>query len=375
MNREEAIDEKKKLLEGEDSPVLKRCISCYACNVFCPNDCRPYELITGRWHQRYCREGLPLKAEYLMPHKKPNFRSDLTKHMSNREKALLKKWQQTRPEGEVVLYPGCNYMALPHLLDASFMRGVPVAGSWDLCCGEMYFRMGLFDQVRLTAEGLSEYYRDKEIGTMLFSCPACMNMFKKVLPEQFGAEFNFKIEYLGSYLLGKIERGEIRPQKKINKTVAVHDSCHARVVGNEVMDAARQVLEETGVTIEEMALNREDGLCCGIAAGANSFSPLGIFSVAAKQLREGKKTGAEEIALYCGGCHLTLNLCSMFYPSRQQPRHILEYLQEACNEGDRSPVKRRSKIMLLNVLRKCLPRYFSFRRFWLHRDNCCDGRE
>ena len=127
LNREEAIREKKKLLEGKDSLVLMCCISCYACNVFCPNDCRPYELITERWHERYYQKGLPVRVEYLMPHANPNFRSDLVNHMNNREKALINKWQQTKPEGEMVLYPGCNSIVLPHLLDASFMQGIVIA--------------------------------------------------------------------------------------------------------------------------------------------------------------------------------------------------------------------------------------------------------
>ena len=305
-----------------------------------------------------------------MPHANPNFRSDLVNHMNNREKALINKWQQTKPEGEMVLYPGCNSIVLPHLLDASFMQGIVIAGNWDLCCGEMYFRMGLFDQVRRTGERLSEYYRDKKIGTMLFSCPACMNMFKKVLPEQFGAEFDFKIKHLGNHLLEKIEAGELRLEKQIDKRVTVHDSCHARVVGDEVMETVRRVLNKTGLTIEEMELNREDGLCCGIAAGANRYNLFDILSAAVRQLREGKKTGAEEIALYCSGCQLTLNLCRLLYPSRQQARHMLEYLKEACNEGDHSPVQRRSRIMLLNILRKCFLRHFLPRRFWLHQDDC-----
>ena len=42
---------------------------------------------------------------------------------------------------------------------------------------------------------------------MLFVCPACMNMFRNVLPGQFGAEFDFDTTYIGTYLLDKVRSG------------------------------------------------------------------------------------------------------------------------------------------------------------------------
>jgi len=368
LDREEAVLEKRKLLEGKDSLVLKRCISCYACNLFCPNDCRPYELVTRKWFERYLREGLPARARYLMPTLKLNFRSDLVRGMNRREKELLEKWRKTPPEGELVLYPGCNSLALPHILDASFMKGVSISGSWDLCCGEMYYRMGLFDQVKRRAEELTDYYRDKKIGTMLFNCPACLNMFRNVLPDQFGARFNFRTAYLGTYLLEQIEAGSISPVKKLDKAVTVHDSCQGRVLGEEVMSANRGLLQQCGVEIVEMERSGKYGLCCGAAAGANRYNPFDILSAAVRALKEGaksKKTGADELALYCGGCQLTLNVSRLVVPTRQPVRHVLEYVKDSCGENAVRPAGKRSLLMLSNILAKSFPGYLSRRRFWL----------
>lgn len=300
-----------------------------------------------------------------MPSSQSNFRTDLYQTMSLKEQALVRKWQQTPPEGELVLYPGCNILALPYLLDASFMEEITVAGSWDLCCGEMYLRMGLFDAVERRAEKLTAFYRDKKIGTMLFSCPACLHMFSKVLPGQFGARFDFKTMYLGTYLWQQVKAKKIRIQNKLSRTVTIHDSCHARVMGSDVINDSRLLLQECGLELLEMEPGRKEGLCCGAAAGARRHNPFDILFTAVGALREGKKTRAEEIALYCGGCQLALNLARLLYFSRQPVRHLLEYLQEACCEGNYRPVKKRSLVMLLNILFKCFPRYFSSRRFWI----------
>ena len=119
LTREEAVEEMQRLIEGRPTQTVHRkCISCYACNAFCPHDCHPYELILKTWYRRYLDRGLPVRASYLMPASSPNFRTDIVKNMTSREKELLRKWRETPPQGEVVLYPGCSVLTLPHLVDA-----------------------------------------------------------------------------------------------------------------------------------------------------------------------------------------------------------------------------------------------------------------
>jgi Fe-S oxidoreductase len=115
FSEQEAIEEIKKINKGDvaSSKVMKRCISCYACDAFCPNDAYPYERIHYNWDQRYKKDGLPIRASYLMPTRRPNFRQDL--HYSSKEKALHEKWANKTPPAKVVLYPGCNLLSMPLL--------------------------------------------------------------------------------------------------------------------------------------------------------------------------------------------------------------------------------------------------------------------
>lgn len=360
----EAKAEMERLIAGKPSrKLIKHCTSCYACNAFCPNDCKPYELITGNWFKRYERKGLPVRASYLMPSSFPNFRTDVVKRMPAHEQQLLEKWRDTPPEGELVLYPGCNVLTLPHLVDAGFMEGVTIAGQWELCCGEMFFRMGLFDAVERTAERLTAYYRGRDIGTMLFVCPACLNMFRNVLPSQFGAEFGFQTEYLGTYLLDKLQSGQLELSKSLRGSVAVHDSCHARILGDEIMGTSRELLTTLGLEIKEMEHSRETGFCCGAAAGCNRYSPFDIVFKAMRELWEAQKTGARDLALYCTGCQVTLTLCRWLFPTLQPVRHSLEYLKEATGEGKRHPAQARTFYMMLNILAKAFPKMLSPRHY------------
>ncbi len=360
LTQSEAVEEMKRLIAGEPTrTVHRKCISCYACNAFCPRGCHPYELIIGTWHQRYRDKGLPVRASYLMPASSPNFRTDIVKNMSAGERELLRRWRETPPQGEVILYPGCSVLTLPHLLDAAFMRGVPVHGDFGLCCGEMYFRMGLFDVVEKVAEKLTAYYRDSDIGTMLFVCPAGINMFRNVLPREFGAEFGFEIKYIGNYLLEKVEAGEIEIKRKLDRSVAVHDSCHGRILGGEIMETARKLYSLMGLEMREMEHNREEGYCCGFAAGCNRFNPTDMFKASAKELWESQKTGAKEMAIYCTACQTTFTMYRWLFPTLQPVRHLLEYFKEATEGTAYYPAQRRSLHMLANIAVKAFPQILS----------------
>jgi len=360
----EAKEEMRRLVEGEPTRVVhRRCVSCYACDAFCSRGCRPYELIISQWHRRYRERGLPVRASYLMPASHPNFRTDLVRAMSPRERELLRRWRETPPEGGLVLYPGCNALALPHLLDAPFLEEVIISGDFDLCCGEMYFRMGLFDVVEQVAERLTDYYRGRDIGTMLFVCPAGLNMFRNVLPGLFGAEFSFRTRYLGEYIWEKVERGELRLTKRLSRRVAVHDSCHGRILGEEVQGTARRLYAAMGLDLVELAPRPAEGLCCGMAAGCNRYRPEDMYRAAVMELREAARTGADELAVYCGGCQLTLSLMRWLYPTRQPVRHLLEYLKEATGAPVTYPASRRSLRMLGNITVKALPKLPSRRTY------------
>ncbi len=360
LGHEQAVDEIGRLVRGEPAPIVAdKCTSCYACNTFCPNDCHPYELIIGSWNERYKKNGLPVRVSYLMPDSSPNFRTDIVDKLGPRDRHLHDKWTKTQPEGPYVIYPGCNALVLPHLLDLDFLRDIPVSGDFHLCCGEMYFRMGLFDVVERTAQRLTEYYRGRDIGTMLFVCPAGLNMFRNVLPKQFGAKFSFKTMYLGKYILDRIRQGSVKITTMLDRKVAVHDSCHGRLLHDEVTETARRLYSIMGLDVLEVEPNRQQGLCCGMAAGCNRYRPDDIYQACSMQLKRVHKTGAKELAVYCGGCQLLMSMMRWISPGTLPVRHLFEYICEATGNPIRLPASKRSLRMLTNVALKTLPRLLS----------------
>lgn len=367
LSRRESILEIERLIEDRPTrKVLQKCASCYACDAFCPEDARPYGLILEKWDRRYRARGLPVRASYLLPYHEPNYRMDMEARMGAAERGLLDGWKKAPAEG-VVLYPGCNLLTVPYLYDIPALSSLPVSGDWSLCCGEPLFRMGLFEAMEKVAAGLTSYYQDKKIEKMVFICPACMNMFRNVLPRDFGARLDFECEYLGTWLLREIDRGAIEIKRPVKRDITIHDSCHGRVLGDEIMEANRELLSRLGLRVIDMKSHRENGICCGIAAGCNRFMPQDIMKVSLRELKEGRETGTSEMAIYCTGCYLMLNMTRAMTPSGQTLLHTLEYLALATSEESPRIVEPRTRKILMNVIVKAMPRLLSPRRYWIEK--------
>jgi Fe-S oxidoreductase len=363
FSRHEAIQEIKKINEGlhEKSKAVRDCMSCYACNAFCPNGAHPYERIHYFWNDRYEREGLPARASYLMPGRLPNFRQILK--YTNREKALHEQWASAEPPAKTCLYPGCNLLAMPLLAEGAIFEKLPVWGRWDLCCGEMFFRMGALEPVKKTAKYLTEFYKDKEIEELVFVCPAGYNMFSNVLPEQFGASFDFKKTFFTDWFIDRIEDGTFKIKKKLSGTVVLHDSCHARVLGEDFMESQRNLLKMLGLEVVETEQHHEHGLCCGVASGCNSFSLIDLAGCGFKGLCALDKADADEAAIYCTGCLLTLGIMRLANPFGKRLRHIVEYARDALGEKVNRTNTKKALQMALGIGINALPKYLDPRHF------------
>lgn len=362
LTREEAIAEIKRINRGETSTILQYCISCSACNAFCKNQAHPYERIIYGWYERYQREGLPVRASYLLPGRRPNFREDL--QYSSAERALHEKWRSPDPPARVVLYPGCNLLSMPLLLTGQIFEKLPVWGHWDLCCGEMYYRCGIFDATAETARNLTEFYRRKEIDEMVFLCPAGYNMFSNILPK-FGARFSFRITSFADWLTGELERGTFRITERLSGSAVVHDSCHARVLGRAFMDSQRKLLERVGLGLFETPMNREEGLCCGMASGARRFSALDLIRYSLRQLIELDRADGDIALAYCTGCLLMLSSVRPLKPFGKKLVHLLEPIRMALGETVPRTNMKRARSILGGIACHSLPFSFSRKTFRL----------
>lgn len=353
MDNASAKREMRRMRRGEPSAVLEKCAGCATCDMRCPTSCRPYALIRARWYERYLRKGVPDSASFMMPLGHPNFRSavKLEKHEQRYVETLGRA-----PAGKTVLYAGCNALLLPEQLQSPMFNDLTVFGALEYCCGEMYYRAGLFDQAEQAARRLQSLLSKTKIDRMVFVCSACYNMISNVYPREFGVNFNFDKEFVTAYLLKKFESGELKTVKPYLKKTVVHDPCHAKLIGPRIHDGARALLEAAGATVVEPEHTRDESLCCGVAAGCPRYSPFDIFSATAKRLAEFDRSGADVAATYCNGCMLSLMSVRNITPSRAPLSPLLEIINSATGSPlDPRTKHKRSRQLLSSIILKAVP--------------------
>lgn len=361
FSRTKAVAEMRKLRQGRNSEVLSKCMGCHACDAFCPYGAEPCSVILSAWRERRRKTGVPKRAEYLLPFSEPNFRTDLP--FSTLEKALHEKWGSDEPPARTVLYPGCNLLAMPLLATGKIFERLPVWGRFDLCCSEMYYRMGLFDVSQAAASRLTGFYAGKGIEEMVFVCPAGANMFSNVLPKKFGARFDFKISHFADWFTDRLDAGDFSVFRPLGGSVVIHDSCHARLLGADFMERQRLLLRRLGLAVYETPGGHgADGLCCGMAAGCADFSGADVVKQTTKALRSFSLSPAERTATYCGGCLLAFETVRAALPVGKPVVHVLELVRAALGEDPPHPGPEKGRALLSGIARNALPGYFSFKK-------------
>jgi Fe-S oxidoreductase len=354
-----------RLIEGEPTRhVLRHCTSCFACDFICPNGCNPTELVLERWHEQYEREGLPVRAKYYSPHEELNFRTYVVARMPPEERELIRKWADHSPTGEI-LYPGCNIITAPFLTRTKALEGLEIRGTLDYCCGETYYRMGLFKEVQKVARRLDKYFKTLGVKRVNLLCTAGCNMFLNVLPSC-GVDFDFEVRPYLPVVLEKLESGELEIAKKLSGTATIQESCYGKQLGEEYMDLPRRILELIGLEVVEEKKRRACALCCGIAGGfppSSGYHMMDITMATLKSLWQARETGADYIVSYCAGCLQMLSTAKVLIPVRMPIYHIMELISMALGEEPGHPMGWRARAFLAGTLRHQAPLTLSRRRY------------
>jgi Fe-S oxidoreductase len=348
--------------------VLSGCSTCMTCSAVCHSGANPYGLILYRWFERTRSAGVPMRASLVMPLERDNAWHRVMAKLPADERRLLDSWGDlSRPELEPrALFAGCNLQIMPFMASPALLGDIPVFGREDLCCGEVYYRMGAFDKVATIAANLTETYSETGMREVVAYCQACYNVLANILPRHFGARFPFKVSYFGDVLADRVLSGELEVEGKLKGLkVTVQDPCHSKLLGAELRERQRRVLEHMGCEVVEMKHSGEMSLCCGLGQGASRFSPVDMTVGTVRRLREARATGAERLVVYCNSCDLLFSVGTQLTPFVIPVWHLNELICEALGE----PVPRRNlaraRSMVLALFGRGAPRVVSPRRFYV----------
>jgi heterodisulfide reductase subunit D len=294
------------------------CTLCAACDQVCPSGVGVEQILLG------AREEIALQDQ-LSPNLARLSRTVRERHnISGEDNDLRLSWAENlerqplgsaRQKADAVYFVGCVSSLFPrsYAIPRAFVQTLEAAdadyallGGSEWCCGYPLLANGLLSEAQETI--LHNVARVRATGAqqVLFACPSCYHMWKHVYPE-IARDTMEDLETLhaSEYLANLVDQGRLA-FAETNLTVAYHDPCDlGRKSG--VYEAPRRVLQGIpGLTLVEMADNREEALCCGGGGNLESYDPGLVASISSRRLAQAQAAGAQAIVSACQQCERTL---------------------------------------------------------------------
>ncbi len=108
---------------------------------------------------------------------------------------------------------------------------------------------------------------DCEFETIVTTDPHAFNTFKNEYPEFEACDWTADdVAHYTQVVEHLVEAGTLSVPATLSETVTYHDPCHLGRY-NEVFEAPRALVRETGVDLQEMPRNRSNSFCCGGGGG------------------------------------------------------------------------------------------------------------
>ena len=368
------------LIRGDTgaSLVLRQCVTCNACDVFCPRQANPYGLILEHHYKEGKAQGLPYIARFIFPNEPENMWTTTRVLMGQDELSLVHSWEDNlkTPRKEVVLTGFYNNL-LPYIAHTALLDELKpsIMGSDSMFgIGEDAYRIGFLEEAarlgRLAKETFSKIGVEKMYCFMVVEA----SMFTDVLPKKFGINFDFEVDLLDNWILERLKNGKIPVRKRLNMSVTVHDNCCGRYMDGVLQNTTREIAELTGCRTVEMQHTRENALCCGWAGtvptlfGPTSGNPfhtiLNLLHSLHLRLQEAEASGAEALLVPCPGCCAFLSLIKVLTNSPVEIYLPIELAQLSSGETPVHRHEQRAWDILAVVTNLILKWPFSPKRFF-----------
>jgi Fe-S oxidoreductase/predicted membrane channel-forming protein YqfA (hemolysin III family) len=284
------------------------CVTCNACGVNCPRGIelidvmqavREFNISGGRTPGLFEAPLASLKNEGNPWGGAREKRTEWSGHLNIPD---------FKPAHEYCLFTCCTTaydpdnreasQALPRLLESAGVS-FGTLGTAESCCGDPAHQIGAPELFSQLAQQNSDLFLQAGVQKILTTSPHCLNAFKHHYVDLKGA---VESEHYSELLYRLVEEGRLEPTQEVTLTVTYHDPCY---LGrhNAIYEAPRRLLQSVpGLTLIEMASNRENSLCCGGGGGGawSNVPPqqrLGVL-----RIEEALSTGAEVIATACPYC-------------------------------------------------------------------------
>lgn len=292
IDRETARREILKIARGEDSFVLHQCVTCYACEEYCPVHNHPFYLIVEKQEelnvpplprpliQRGINIGIPFRGE---------------------------------PDIEEINGPALDmgvFSDLMYLIQGKVFEGLPVISTdprkmFHYFCQLMYLHFARSSVIKERLPGVIKTIAKHRVTEVVCFHDECYGTFSSYCPAV-NIDVPFKPVHLFEYLYNRLNdlKEEIEPVKL---KVAYQRPCSSRLSPDK-HHFVQDIFDLIGAESVRRNYVEENALCCGgtIQGQKKEGSRKLAADLQKRNIEDMKNAGAEVCVFNCPACYQTL---------------------------------------------------------------------
>jgi len=288
LDLETARAERERILRGEDSRVLTDCVTCYACEEYCPYGNHPFYLIVDRQEEKE-----------LWPAPKP---------LTNQQLLVMgpRSRIQTRKLAPPIINM-CAFSMLQGCIRGKLFEGATTFSGNDVFCNIMWLHFAknsvIRERVPMMIDNIVNFYL-KDSGVNEFVCfhDECYGTYTHLAPAM-GIEVPFKPIHLFDYIAHRLDelKDRITP---LNEKVAYQRPCSNRLIP-ETQHWVDEIFEKIGADRVEREYDRDNALCCAGPIQSQQRDEL-ADDVQKRNIDDMETAGVKYCVFNCPACVNTL---------------------------------------------------------------------
>lgn len=288
LDQEAARREKTKILQGEDSFVLRECTTCYACEEYCPNNNHPFFQIVELQEKR---------GMYTAP--RPITHQQI-------------KWYSLKGDDELpepLESPAVSLCLFPDMeerIRGDLFEGASSFLGRDFFCNLVYLhfaKMSLIkERLPRVIDNIGRNLERNGLDELVCFHDECYAGFTH-WAGAYGVEVPFRSVHLYDFLAQGLRglQDKIRP---LNRRVAYQRPCSNRLIPG-TRGLVDDIFRLIGAQRPRRAYDGEEALCCGSILFMQGRDDL-AWELQDKNVRDMLEAGAEYCVFNCPMCFYTL---------------------------------------------------------------------
>ena len=282
INRDSARIEMEKMISGEESFILHKCVTCYACEEYCQRGNHPFYLITDLQEEKG-----------ILPMPKP-LKTQFINIAVPTRRDIIQFYGAEEPVMSLCLFP--QYTQL--FSEEKLFEDLSIIIGRYFFCQLMYLHSGNPSLIRERLPGIIDNIAQHEFKEVIFFHDECYSTLTSYA-DAYGIEVPFKPIHFYDYLYNKLkeQQAKIRP---LNVKVAFQRNCSARLTP-DIEHFVDDIFNIIGAERVPRQYDREKALCCGgVIRGQQRYDLF--VDVQTRNIDDMVNAGVDYCVFQCPAC-------------------------------------------------------------------------